>query len=202
MINKDVYEVWNNWELQIRWMRILVLASFVGMSCFCLVGMRFWKQRVLVVTTGLDGQITSSVGAISERGAREKEVMSFTQEFLRVYLAPDSSMVESNFKRATAMMSAKLREQHVKFSLQSNYVKKVQGMRVSTDLSFKNMLVEKTTEGLIDVFASGEQRTLKDSGSAVFHPFKSLVRVRNVSRSQDNPYGLEVIYLDYEIKSI
>lgn len=193
-------EVWANLEGQMRWWRIISIVAVLLAGVTTVSAMSLWKQRVVVVHLKDNGKTDIAWTTPVKSAVTQQEIIDFTEEFLNVYLAPSSDKISQNLTRALAMMSEALKQRHAQFADQSDYVRRVQAMHVETELRFSNFLVEPKNEEAFNVFAAGQQRSIGRSGAAVFHPFKGMIVVKKITRSEFNPYGLEVAYLDYEIK--
>jgi hypothetical protein len=198
-MERDYHEVWNSLDYQLKWTRWMSLGLMILLLTGMIAFAKLWQQRIVVVRLGEEGTVKALWRNPTSAKPSKDEAMSFAEEFLTSYLAPDSDKIEGNLKRALGMMDDKLRGKQQDGSKLVNYVQNVKRMNVETELKFKNVVAEEET-GNFKVFLNGVQRTVQGHNKAMFHDFSSLVQLRPIERTEFNPYGLEVSYVDFDVR--
>jgi len=200
MNQQPYYEIWSCLESQAKWLRIMLLASILLIIALVSLCYSMLMRPIAVVNLDANGEAKVQLKEPSLEKPSDDEATSFAKEFLALYLAPDSVNAEHNFKRAATMMTSSLKERHLEFLKKANYMERLRGLGVSAALTFKRTLVRRQKENVVDVYAWGTQQTNSQQGMSVFNAFEGVVRLHQIERTRQNPYGLEVVDLNFELK--
>ncbi len=205
--------IWTAFAKQAAWKDWVIVALFALNVLLVIAGVHIARRDPDIVLVAADGKSTfvprQIAGDALERFLSEQRqqpsdvtVVHFTQEFLRLAFAINSSTIEAAWADALALMGDDLRGRYAAEAAGQKFVEIYKLARVRTSLTVEELQLVDRTSTLLHVRAvvARSKASLISDEAALFDDRLAIELVeRVVPRSMSRPDGLEVVGLNVSV---
>jgi hypothetical protein len=196
MNNSPSLEFWYDYKKQNNILRYLLLGTLGALVLCMFVILSMSQQKPFVIRVASNGETAVIDDSSPYAKADGEEAKYFTQEFLKLYLAPDSESVSKDLSLALSWMEPDLQIKHAQAYADQQFVSRIQEQKVRSQLYLNTLASSLEGEGYY-VMAKGIVETFKkESQTSEKRNFEARLWLKSTSRSGYNPQGLLISQLD------
>ena len=199
-MNSPALEFWYDYRKQNNILRYSLLGTILllVLSFFTIMALAARKPFIIRVASNGETAIIDDSNPYSRADGQEAKY--FVQEFLNLYLAPNSESVTKDLSVALSWMVPDLQAKHTSAYVDNEYVSQIKSQQLRSELYLSSLAASEDGEGYFVISKGIVESYKKDTQTSVKRGFEARINVSHSQRSAFNPQGLVISNIDIEYR--
>lgn len=193
-------EFWYDYKKQNNILRYSLLGSILLLVLAMMTILSLSQKKPFVIRVASNGETSVIDDTSPYARADGEEAKYFTQQFLKLYLAPDSDSIAKDLSLALSWMAPDLQSKHANAYVDQQFVSQIKDQRVKSQLYLNTLASSEEGEGYFVLVKGIVETFKKDTQASVKRNFEGRLRLQHTLRNAYNPQGLLVSQIEVEYR--